>query len=333
MGAALLTEEGLVMRVNRFSFRANSLRVFAVTLFCLATALLTITSRGSAHPPMMGQHFYVLNQNSKSIVILPLYHDGDIRASAVISGARTHITDPVGLAVDEQGTMYVADRSSNSILVFASDARGDAAPTSIIHGAHTGLARPSALALGSHGTLVVANSNNSIETFPAQAAGDIEPQFSLGGAATLLDRPAGLGVDAVGRLYVLNRGSSNIVVFHETDNGNVAPISVIHGPATRLRQPVAMVVDSLGRLYVSNGDYSVLLFADAPTGDAAPKAIARSLQDPRAVGYDPVACIYAPNFKSNSIAIYDPRLGYDKPVHIIQGVHTAINGPVATVLH
>jgi hypothetical protein len=73
--------------------------------------------------------------------------NGNVAPRQSISGSKTQIDIPGGIAVDENENIYVSNLNSNSIIVFAEGATGNVAPIRVITGSKTKLDTPSDLAI------------------------------------------------------------------------------------------------------------------------------------------------------------------------------------------
>jgi hypothetical protein len=105
---------------------------------------------------------------SQSITIYPAGSSGDVAPIAVISGSRTDLQLPQGIAIDSDGKIYVANDGNledpapdadrydqrpradpaDSITVYAPGSSGDVAPIARINGPLTGLGHPMGIAVG-----------------------------------------------------------------------------------------------------------------------------------------------------------------------------------------
>ena len=128
---------------------------------------------------------------------------GDTPPLRVISGPRTQLNWPAGVAVDEErGELYVANDTGNSVLVFRSDAVGDVPPIRVLKGSKTALDSPTSLFLDTkHDELWVANfGNNALTVYPQTADGDTPPLRTIrsgaaGSKALMIGNPGALAYD------------------------------------------------------------------------------------------------------------------------------------------
>jgi len=113
-----------------------------------------------------------------SISVYPIDAQGDTAPLRVITGPRTQLNWPTGLAMDpERGELYVANDMGNSVLVFSLEANGDVAPKRVLQGPKTGMKNPTGINLDlKNQEMWVANFGNHTATvYPMSASGDTAP--------------------------------------------------------------------------------------------------------------------------------------------------------------
>ncbi len=113
-----------------------------------------------------------------SITVYPIDARGDAPPLRVITGPKTQMNWPTGLAMDEErGELYVANDMGDSVLVFRSDAEGDAAPVRVLKGPKSTLKNPTGVFLDmKNSELWVSNfGNHSATVFRLTADGDTAP--------------------------------------------------------------------------------------------------------------------------------------------------------------
>jgi hypothetical protein len=112
-----------------------------------------------------------------------------------IAGAKTQLSDPTAVTVDEQHHVYVANSHSNAITTYQGGF-GDVKPTSVLSGSATDLDGPTALHFDALGRLSVANAGDgALRVFGNGAHGDVAPTRSVTGVTGLAD-PGGVTVSA-----------------------------------------------------------------------------------------------------------------------------------------
>lgn len=195
-----------------------------------------------------------------------------------------------------QGSLYVFNSGANtgSIVVYTAGANGNVAPLATISGSNTKLQSPLLGTVDSNGTIYAPNSRAyTVTTYTSGKSGNVSPTTTISGSNTGLGYPSGIAVDQFGKIYVGNpehlKPYTSITVYAPGANGNVSPVAKIKGSNTNLEFPYNVALDSSGYIYA--------------------------------------ACN---NGKSGSgwINVYSPGAnGNVKPVRIIQGSNTGLNGP------
>lgn len=125
----------------------------------------------------MGGHFY-----PPSIRVFPGAAKGDVSPLHVISGPRTGLNWPMGIAVDAiHNEIAVANYGNNSILIFRRTDHGNVAPVRVIHGNLTGIAGPMGVAIDvKNDELWVTNAaTHSALVFSRTAEGNVAPKRVL----------------------------------------------------------------------------------------------------------------------------------------------------------
>ena len=89
---------------------------------------------------MLSGYFYFSSASNNAILAVKREH-----GQFVIKGPATDLDDPVGLAVNRDGSLFVANAGGNNVLVFARGSSGNAAPAARIEGPATQLIAPQAL--------------------------------------------------------------------------------------------------------------------------------------------------------------------------------------------
>lgn len=123
----------------------------------MPTAIITGSATGLANPTGIALdssgNIYVADrgdQNGGNIMVYPAGSDGNVKPSATISGSRTGLVIPWGIALGSDGKIYVANCGScvhdhkvrDRITVYASGSNGNVAPSATITGDRTGLNSP-----------------------------------------------------------------------------------------------------------------------------------------------------------------------------------------------
>ena len=157
-------------------------------------------------------------------------------------GRPPRIGEPIGLVVDQNGTVYVADRTNSQIVSISSGG-------TMKQMANTGgLKRPTAVAVGQGGKLVVVDEADGGRVVSFDAAGAPQGPFALspGGGG-----PGGLAVDAQGNIFVSDQFRNVVNKYNQT--GQVlASFGSTGDGAGALRGPRGLAVDRAGNLYVAD---------------------------------------------------------------------------------
>jgi sugar lactone lactonase YvrE len=131
---------------------------------------------------------------------------GNVLPIQQISGSKTGLNIPTGIALDASRNIYVANFVyPGSVTIYAAGANGNVTPIRTIAGSNTGLNRPDGIALDANANIYVANNPYGI---------------ALGGDGF----------------------RSSLTVYAAGANGNVAPIRTIVGRTTRLHQPTGVAI-------------------------------------------------------------------------------------------
>jgi hypothetical protein len=107
-------------------------------------------------------HFYLSSASNNAIVTV-----GAVGTQGVLSGDKTELKGPLGLAVSREGALYVANTGSNEVLIFARGSTGNAAPIARLSGPATQLIAPQALAIDASGKLYVFDGPQTAQGFDA----------------------------------------------------------------------------------------------------------------------------------------------------------------------
>ncbi len=280
--------------------------------------------------------------------------DGDAIATVTITGPRTGLNHPFGIAVDSSRKIYVANfhngDGTGSVTIYPADSHGDAKPIATIIGDDTGLDNPSGIAVDSSGKIYVANRGggrtnvSSITVYAAGSSGNVTPIATITGPDTGLDDPC-IAVDSSGKIYAGN-ATDSITVYPPGSNGNVKPIATITGPdkgdKTGLSQPNGIALDSKGNIYAANSvdstaDFTVTVYRAGSKGNVSPMAtLGGPAMGAQGVAVDASGKIYvttqfdadANNDKSGAITVLSP-LGKGQ-VQTIAVVHAAANSGIGS---
>ncbi len=115
---------------------------------------------------------------------------------AVISGANTGLSGPLGIAIDANDNIYVANLLGGTVTVYAANSNGNATPISTI--SSPTLQAPEGVALDSQGKIYVTNNPQlgpyrpSVVVFAPGSNGNVTPIETISGNATGLNNPLGI---------------------------------------------------------------------------------------------------------------------------------------------
>ena len=118
------------------------------------------------------------SHSAPSISVHALGAKGNDRPVRVITGPKTQLNWPTGIAFDpERRELFVANDMGPSILVFDANAVGDVAPKRVLKGRKTKLANPTGVTLDTrNGEMWVSNFGaHSATAYPIAAQGDVAP--------------------------------------------------------------------------------------------------------------------------------------------------------------
>ncbi|MGH7814006.1 MAG: NHL repeat-containing protein, partial [Candidatus Binataceae bacterium] len=278
---------------------------------------------------------------------------GNASPSSTISGSKTGLAFPEGIALDSGGNIYVANEqggpsSFGSVTVYRAGSNANAVPTVTISGSSTYLALPEGIALDSAGNIYVTNYEGnsglgSITIFAAGASGDVFPTTAIEGGNTGLSGLERIAVDSSGNIYVANSAASNVTVYSAGSANNVAPSATISSTGTGLSMPNGIALDSGGNIYVANvtggasTNGSVTSYLYAGTGYALPltdlTGAATGLGAPQGVAIDSTGNVYVANNSLNSVTIYPPGADANaSPSATISGAATGLSQPYGIAL-
>ncbi|TSC32942.1 DUF6519 domain-containing protein [Corallococcus sp. Z5C101001] len=197
---------------------------------------------------------YVANGGEDSVAVFRRDKLGGFEQERVISGKKTGLSGPLGLALDpERKLLFVAGSGKAQV---------------------TGLTV--ATRAGSRTTFLT--------VFDANAKGDVAPRVKWTGDQLGLNRAAGLALDVSRQeLFVADHGSDTVAVYSVeallAGKEEVTPVRVLQGRATGLAQPIDVSLDASGQqLWVANAKSgTVTVYPRDAQGNTAPT---RALETP-----------------------------------------------------
>src|SRR5207302_9937797 len=127
----------------------------------------------------------------------PAGQNGNVFPNREISGPRTGIVSPRGLALDGSGRLFVADQASNKVLVFDDDATGDTAPIAVL----AGLKSPERVFVDQLLNVYVSNrGDDSIAVFITSGPQSWTHSATI--RSTAMHQPEGVAADQQGRIAI-----------------------------------------------------------------------------------------------------------------------------------
>lgn len=298
---------------------------------------------------------YVANATGNSVTVYASGAGGNAKPIQDISGSKTKLLTPYGVAVDESGNIYVTNDGVDQIEVYAPGATGNVVPIRGIVGQPYRYPKGIAIDPVNGDIYVAKQSTNSIIIYAPSASGADAPTAKIQGSNTGLNSPTGVALDTSGNIYVTNKGDSasegndSVTVYAAGSTGNVAPMRTIAGTRTGLDIPVQLAVDASAKIYVANitypnsGNGSLTVYAAGAKGNVAPtetiEGAKTELNLPAGIALNSSGNIYAANldrtdYTGSSITVYAAGSnGNVAPINTISGTNTGLNGPRGIVIH
>jgi hypothetical protein len=190
-------------------------------------------------------NLYVSDWKANAIYVWKKGATGNVKPIRTISGAKTLLDVPCGMAFDSAGNLWIANDSQyfNQILEFASGANGNVAPIANIAGPKTGLDGPFSVSIDPTNRIITSNEGStSVEVFAAGANGNAAPIQTITGSNTKLTNVTTVGIDPKGHIYattlIFTSATDSILTFAANANGNATPIDDITGSKTGFREPL-----------------------------------------------------------------------------------------------
>ena len=190
------------------------------------------------------------NVGNNSVTVYPPGSDGNVEPSVIISGVKSGLDDPIGLAFDSSGNIYVGNNGNDSITVYPPNSK-NWEPIATIDSS-TGLNGAGSIAFDSIGHLYVGNGGGDT-TYALGSHGQVTQIANINGSNTGFIYPWGFTLDSTGNIYVLNntfvsmntgqiQGADSVMAFAAGSNGNVAPFAIISGIKTGLVAPSGIAI-------------------------------------------------------------------------------------------
>lgn len=292
--------------------------------------------------------------NDDAITVYPIGAKNNAIPIQYITGSKTGLFRPSGVAADDNGYIYVSNRygiytGEGTVTIYSPGSTGNVKPYKTIGPFYccSALEFPGGIALDPvNGDIYVSNEGsggyciNTVVFF--KATGKRLGNLLVGSC------PAGLVLDPSGNIYIpiANAYGSYygycdrsqhicgaIQIYASGSKGShQKPTGVIAGPKTGLYYPNQLALDSNLNIYAANsGNNSVTVYSAGSTGDAAPvQRISGSktqLDGPSGIALDESGSMYVSN-QDNSITVYQAGAnGNVLPIGRIKGANTHLHYP------
>ncbi|MGB0061537.1 NHL repeat-containing protein [Candidatus Binatus sp.] len=258
------------------------------------TSGIALDSAGNIYLSERGNPYYPYGP-PPSVLVYPAGSNGNAAPIATISGRKTGLKNPVGIAVDSLGKIYVAD--ARKVLVYPAGSNGDAAPFAVIGLSKTGKQGADGIAVDSSGNIYVAEPGNALTGGPIlpkvyvyaaltsrRRRPNEHPIATITGSNSGLISINGIAVDSSANIYVAQwYPVASVFVYpavgSSTGRLDESPIATISGTDTDLGFPLAIALDSSGNIYVvdidgfGNGTAAVFVYPAGSNGNVAPVRI------------------------------------------------------------
>jgi hemin uptake protein HemP len=191
--------------------------------------------------------------------------NGNVAPATTISGDKTGLGLPVGIAVDSSGNIYSANavnadiggklKRFTSITVYSAGSKGNAPPIATIAGNNANLS-PGGIAVDSSRNIYVTGAF-SIEMFAAGSNGNVPPALTITGPNPPSSFPGAIALDSGRDIYVLNYGLTgvdSVTVYPAGSSGDAVPIATITSNFTGINGAYGVALDSVGNIYVINAN-------------------------------------------------------------------------------
>ncbi len=269
-----------------------------------------------------------------SVTVYPAGSSGNIAPMAVISGSRTGLALPLGIAVDSEGNIYAGNLNTantknstfnvayGSITVYAPGSKGNVAPIATIAGSNTALVDIEGIALDSLGNLYTVGCETvycfGVNVYPPESNGNVAPAAVIFGENTGLFFPVAVTLDTDRNHYVLNNeagptGNGSVTIYPAGSTGDARPSGTITSSFTGADGASGVAVDSAGNIYVANsisgyqGSIDIYPAGSFATGGPPMATITGAdtgLSSPYGIALDSSGNIYALNVDDSSVTVY-----------------------------
>ncbi len=251
-----------------------------------------------------------IDKDRGGITVYAARASGDAKPIRELSGTKTNLSWPRGVAVDSMGQLYVTTGGTETnpgpgIAIFAAGANGDVAPIASPDACLSGNWPTGSIALDPRGNIYVTQyaAENQPRVLFFQRSGKGSPPdyycsegtiVSLGGPATKMSNIGGIAVDSVGDIYVIDEDAQSVNVFQVGDTNTPPSATISSGDPDSIIGPESIAFDRNGDIYVANNNLtarapnSITIYPAGSNAAAAPVATIAGEYGPDYVG-DPEA--------------------------------------------
>jgi sugar lactone lactonase YvrE len=204
------------------------------------------------------------------------------------------LSNPAGLALDQDGNVYVSNFNTSEVLKYAPDGTF----LGVFASGASGFGFPLALQFGPDGNLyVTSNLTAGVYEFDG-VTGDFIGVFASGGG---LSGATGLAFLPDGDLLVSSAGTNEILRYDGTTGTFIGPF----GTGVRLNNPTDLQIGPDGNLYVSSTLSNQILRYDLATEEGS-VFVSSGLSRPIGLVFDEAGTLYVANQLGNNVLWFAP---------------------------
>jgi hypothetical protein len=238
------------MRPQRFASLSVTGATLVLSLLAIAGCNNSSTASLPPPPPPSSGAMFITDFTNNTVTVYGQSANCNCNPARQISGSNTGISTPIGIAVDNSGTMYVANRGNQNVLEFPTNGKGNISPTFKI----AGFSAPSGIAVdGARNVYVTDKIQASVSIFPT---GSNVAKYTISGVATGLSGPDFVTLDSLGDIWVANQTGNSVVEYPPiaslaVGNNNIPPTVTIAGTNTAISSPQGIAFSPGGQLFVA----------------------------------------------------------------------------------
>lgn len=280
---------------------------------------------------------YVTNYYGNSVTVYALDAENDSAPKRTISGDKTGLNGPLGIARDSQRRIYVANREGCTVSVFAPGTANNATPVNILTNPDMGA--PEGLAIGNDDGVFVTNCpslggcGGEVGVFHFTKDSDTS-DYRIAGANTELTVPVGATLDEGRNLYVANAFDGKVAVFAPGQSGNQFPMQSFRPGGNT--QSIAYGMNSI---LLGWGGSGINTYHSNSSGDAAWVGQLPNIGYTGGIYFDtdvtpPI--VYVADFSGNKVHIIQtvgvPPFLSIQSIKTIEGPSTGLSAPYGIVV-